>query len=317
MPLPGLTFVSDGAWGTGQGTPLDAPTHDTNIFTLSEAIEALQDAFDAAIFLAPPYVTSAGNIITFHLSNATTVNAAFDLPGFTYRGAWLNSTAYQVGDIVTVSGAGVFLVLVSHTSVASPEEFDPEQTEEVTDGDLLYGLLLPEPDFTRVMRWKGDSFPAEQDLIPYDVFKDATYGTFKVNVAHFSDETFDPWAVDDDDAALYTKIAPPAFPPVETVTVPTDGEYLVTRSDTGKYLVFTDDVVIMFSDDEYDPGTEIHFQRATGCTSLTFDEGTVTILPQRDGFDTAAPFVGAVITAKLVADSTFKLIGPNGDELTA
>lgn len=309
-----ITYVTPDPPFNGQDAPLTALQHDTNIKTLADGIAALETALDGVISVEN--ITSSGNIVTFHLSDDTTIDIAFDLPSFNYRAAWTNSTAYVVGDIVTVSGSGVYLVLIPHTTPASPEEFDPELTEG-TDEDPVYGLLLPEPDLVRIMKWRG-TFPAEQTISQYDVFISPIYGTFIANSTHVSAAEFDPDAVDDDENPLYTKIAPPAFAPSETVTVPTDGTYTVTRADVGKYLIFDADCIVVFSDEEFDDYTEVHFERATGCDSLTFEETTdITILPQRDGYDTAAPFVGAVITAKFRGEGTWKLIGPHGDELTA
>jgi hypothetical protein len=307
-----LTYVSDGAWGTGQGAPLNASQHDTNVFTLAEGIAALETSFDEGVTLVDPYVTTAGNIFTFYLSNDTTVNVAIDLPTFTYRGTWLPSTAYALNDIVTVAGTGAFMVLVAHLSDTT---FDPEAVEEVTDGELLYGVLLPEPDLTDVVHFIG-SFPVESQINQYDIFVDSSYGLFISNAPHVSDATFDPAALDDDDAALYTKLAGPPFAPVEEIA---DTEYDVTWVDTGKYLRFTDDVGIDITfDDSVAVNTEVHLEQA-GDGPLTFIEDTssVTILPQRDGFDTSTPYKGAVITAKYVAAGIVKLIGPHGVEITA
>jgi hypothetical protein len=304
-----LTYVSDGAWGTGQGAPLTASQHDTNVFTLAEGIEALETAFDAGVGLVDPYVTAAGNVFTFYLSNDDTVSVSIDLPTFTYRGTWLPSTAYALNDIVTVGGSGVFMVLVAHVSDTT---FDPE---EVTGEDLLYGVLLPEPDFTAVMKWIGE-YPPESSINQYDVFSDPTYGLFIADAPHVSALTFDPDAVDDDDQPLYTKLAGPPFAPVVEIA---DTEYEITRADVGKYLRFTDDntagVDITFSED-LDVNSEVHIEQA-GDGPLFFSETTATtIVAQRDGFDTTTPYKGAVISAKYVADGIIKLIGPHGDELS-
>jgi hypothetical protein len=309
-----LTYVSDGAWGTGQGAPLNAPQHDTNIFTLAEGIAALDTALDGVISVEN--ITSSGNIVTFHLSDDTTIDIAFDLPSWVFRGVWTNSTAYQVGDIVTVADLGTFLVLYPHTSPALPAIFDPNAVEELTAGDeLLYGMLVPEQDLTGFVEWFGQWSPSTAFAV-HDIFTEPTYGLFITLVAHTTAASFDPDAVDDEDNPLYAKMAGPPFAPVEEIA---DTDYEVTRADTGKYLRFTEDstagVEITFADD-LDVNTEIHVEQA-GDGPLFFTETTTTILPQRDGFDTTTPYKGAVITAKYVAAGIVKLIGPHGDELSA
>lgn len=306
-----LTYVSDGAWGTGQGAPLNANQHDTNIFTLAEGIAALETAFDEGVTLVDPYVTSAGSIITFHLSNDDTVSVAVEFPTFTYRGTWLPSTAYAIGDIITVAGTGSFIVNVPHVSDTT---FDPEAVEEGTDGDLLYGLLLPDPDLTNTVKWLG-VFPAETTINQNDVFSDPTYGVFIANSTHVSDTTFDPEAVDDESNPLYTRIAAPPYAPVLEID---DTTYSITRADAGLYLRFTNvaGCTITFDTDTtgFEINTEIHMEQCE-VGSLIFEAGSgVQLLPQRDGFDTESPFQGAVTTAKCVSvtgDDIWKLIGPH------
>jgi hypothetical protein len=309
-----ITYVSDGAWGTGQGAPLNANQHDTNIFTLAEGIAALDTALDGVISVED--ITSSGNIVTFHLSDDTTIDIAFDLPSWVFRGVWTNNTAYQVGDIVTVAGLGTFLVLWPHTSPDVPAIFDANAVEELTAGDeFLYGMLVPEQDLTGFVQWYG-VWAASSALASHDIFTDPTYGLFIALSAHTTAATFDPDAVDGEDNPLYAKLAGPPFAPVEEIA---DTDYEVTRADTGKYLRFTDDssagVEITFADD-LDVSTEVHIEQA-GDGPLTFTETTTTIIPQRDGFDTTTPYKGAVITAKFVDTGIVKLIGPHGDEITA
>ena len=136
-----ITYVGNGAWGTGQGAPLSQPQHDGNVFDHETRIAALE-AIPAGVGVDD--ITSSGNVVTFHLSNATTIDIAFELPVLNPRGEWQNNTAYSYPDIVTVSGLGLFLVLESHTSPASPEVFDPD----AGDSDPYYALLLALPELS-------------------------------------------------------------------------------------------------------------------------------------------------------------------------
>lgn len=313
-----ITYVTNGAWGTGQGSALPAATIDRNFYNVALAIAAAEAEIDAIISVSS--ISSSGNIVTFHLTNGSTVDVAFSLPSFRYRGAWLNSTPYAVGDIVTVASSGTYLCAVAHDSAASPATFNPEAADSSTDGageERLWTLLLPEPDLTTVMRWKGSSFPASQTLEENDVFWDSTYGLFVVNSDHTSAATFDPVAVDGSSNALYTKVAAAPFSPVSTVT---GVSYTISRDDVGKYLRFTNasGCTIFFEDDAFDVGEEIHFEQA-GAGSLIFTAASTdtNIRPQRIGYDTATPYEGAVVTAKVVAADDWKLVGPHGAVLTA
>ncbi len=310
-----LIYVSNGAWGTGQGAPLTAAQHDGNVYTLALGIAALEASLAATMSITD--ITSAGNIVTFHLSDGSTIPIAFELPGFRHRGAWTNSTAYAVNDIVTQDGLGAYIVLVAHTSAASPAVFDPSAVDSETDGagsESLFGLLLGEPDLARMMRWMGDSFPAEQTLEQYDVFKDDTYGTYIVNSDHTSAATFDPLAVDSDSALLYTQIAPPAFAAVEEISATT---HTISNDDSGKYFRYTNASGCMITfDDGLTVGSETHHEQASAGI-IDFTSGTgADIIPQRTLYDTASPYQGAVITAKVVSDSAVKLIGPHGSATT-
>lgn len=306
-----LTYVSSGAWGNGQGSPLTAAQHDGNIYDLDGRIALLE-----AIKLGKSVedITSSGNIVTFHMSDGSRIDIAFELPSFRYRGTWAAGTAYAVNDIVTVGGSGVYIVAIAHTSAAT---FNPEATDDSTAGDgsdEIYRQLLPEPDIVRLMKWRG-AFAGDFAYKQYDVFSSSIYGVFIVNSDHTSAATFDPNA-QSGGSDLYTQVAPPPFAPVDTMTGTT---HTVTRTDVGKYWRATNDsgCIIVFEDDNFDVGVEIHFEQA-GAGALVFIGNTaVTIIDQRDGYDHATPYKGAVVTAKCVASATWKLIGPHGSVLTA
>lgn len=309
-----ITYVGNGAWGTGQGAPLSQPQHDGNVFDHETRIAALE-AIPPGVGIDD--ITSSGNVVTFHLSNDTTIDIAFELPEFNPRGEWLNDTAYAYPDLVTVSNLGVFLVKEPHTTPAAPAEFDPNAIEENTDGDVpLYQLMLPQQDATALLRYRG-AWASAQQYLAYDVITEPSYGTFVVKFDHISDSTFDPNAFGDtDEDLLYEQIAPPPFAAVDTVIGATRE---VSLDDVGRYLRFTNAsgcAVTFPGDVEFVVNTEIHFEQA-GAGSILFDADNtdIEIIPQRAGYDTATPYQGAVVTAKYIAADTWKLIGPHGDEL--
>lgn len=311
-----IIYVSSDStkWGTGQGAPLTAPQHDNNVYEVVTRVVALE-----AIQLGKSVedITSSGNIVTFHMSDDSRVDIAFELPDFRYRGTWVNATAYAVNDIITVSGSGIYRVKIAHTSAASGS-FNPESTDESTSGDgsdAIYELWLPEPDLVRMMKWRG-AFTASLAYAQYDVFSSSVYGLFVVNSAHTSAATFDPDALDSDGARLYTNLAPPRFSPVDTLAGTT---HTCTRADAGKYLrcTNTSGCIIVFEDDDFDVGTEIYFEQASIGTVVFIGDTNVSVIPQRADYDHVTPYEGAVITAKFVASGTWKLIGPEGPILTA
>lgn len=313
-----ITYVSNGSWGTGQGAPLTAAQHDGNMYAIAQAIAAAEADIDAIVSVSS--ISSSGNVVTFHLTNGSTIDVAFDLPSFRYRGAWLNSTAYAVGDIITVAGSGTYLCAVAHDS-PSTGSFNPEAADSSTDGggeERLWTLLLPEPDLAQVVHFKGSSFPASQALEEDDVFWDSTYGLFVVELDHTSASSFDPDALSGS-TRLYRRIAAAPFAPIATVT---DTTYTVTRDDVGKYLRFTNALgcTIYFDDDDFDAGMEIHFEHAGGdAATLYFTTAStdINVRPQRTGYDAETPYDGAVVTAKFISSSEVKLIGPQGSVSTA
>lgn len=308
-----IIYVSTGAWGAGQGAPLTAAQHDGNIYNLDSRV-VLLEALDLGKTIED--ITSSGNIVTFHMSDDSRIDIAFELPDFRYRGVWTNSTAYAVNDIVTVSGSGVYRVKIAHTSAATGS-FNPESTDESTSGDgsdAIYELWLPEPDLVRMMKWLG-AFTGTYAYKQYDVFSSSIYGLFIVNSDHTSATTFDPDALDSASARLYTQIAPPPFLPVDTIS---GTAHTITRADAGKYLrcTNTSGCTIVFEDDDFDVGTEIKFEQASVGTVIFTGDTNVLVIPQRADYDHTTAYEGAVVTAKYLSTGAWKLIGEPGPILT-
>ncbi len=87
-------------------------------------------------------VTAAGNVITFHMSDATTFSVVIPANVVTYRGEWAASTLYAANDIVvgpqgTPYSQNRYLVTFAHTSDLT---FDPA---EATGGNDFYALMMP------------------------------------------------------------------------------------------------------------------------------------------------------------------------------
>ncbi len=87
-------------------------------------------------------VTAAGNVITFHMSDATTFSVVIPANVITFRGEWAASTLYAANDIVvgpegTPYSRNRYLVTFAHTSDLT---FDPA---EATGGNDFYALMMP------------------------------------------------------------------------------------------------------------------------------------------------------------------------------
>ncbi len=90
-------------------------------------------------------VTAAGNVITFHMSDATTFSVVIPANVITFRGEWAPDTLYNANDIVvgpegTPYSKNRYLVLFAHTSEGTTAGFDPGES---TGGNDFYALMMP------------------------------------------------------------------------------------------------------------------------------------------------------------------------------
>jgi hypothetical protein len=121
LPDLSITYRTTGPWGAGLGHNLTAPEVDGNMYSIAQAITALQDDRPE-----PANITSisvAGRFMTITLDNGA-IFGPFPLPitEFRFRDEWQPETIYNALDWFTVSGVGIFSVMYDHTSGA---EFDP------------------------------------------------------------------------------------------------------------------------------------------------------------------------------------------------
>jgi len=125
-------FRTDGPWGTGKGSDLDADEIDGNFW------QAIQDIVAKAV-QGVGIVDAAvvGNQLFFTLTDHS-ILGPYTLPTaqYSWRGPWAPSTSYFVNDIFTANMA-TYMVLVNHVSGTS---FDPNATDGL--GHNLYGILL-------------------------------------------------------------------------------------------------------------------------------------------------------------------------------
>lgn len=81
--MPGPTYVTDGAWGTGTGVPHTANEADTIIYDLDVRITYLEDNPSEPNQIVN--VTQSGGVVTFWMADSTTF--AVTLPTVAYYGA--------------------------------------------------------------------------------------------------------------------------------------------------------------------------------------------------------------------------------------
>lgn len=111
--------------------PLTSVQQDANIRTLRDMIQEAIDNPSPGVGITN--VTQSGSTLTVHLSNGSTRGPfTMPTPNFRFRGEWLPSTAYLIGDFYSRDGVGLFTVVEAHTS---PLTFDA--------GDVRHELAVP------------------------------------------------------------------------------------------------------------------------------------------------------------------------------
>lgn len=120
-----LKFRTDDAlrWGSGIGHNLSAGEFDQNTYDIQVAINDLQTDRPQPNNIAS--ITVTGSSMTVYLDDGTPIGP-LPLPvlAFTYRGEWAVSTVYNPLDIFIVSGVGLYLTRVLHTSDATSFDAD-------------------------------------------------------------------------------------------------------------------------------------------------------------------------------------------------
>lgn len=126
---------------TVKGSALTIPEFDGNF----EDLDARLQYFETGTGQPGPSivnVTAAGNVITFHYSDASAYSVTIPPTLLVFRGEWAASTIYSAMDIVvgpqgTPYSRNRYLVTFGHTSDLT---FDPAES---TGGNDFYALLMP------------------------------------------------------------------------------------------------------------------------------------------------------------------------------
>jgi hypothetical protein len=159
-----ISYRTAGAWGPGLGRNLTAAEGDGNFYDLDSRVGDLETNPPTPNDIAS--ATVSGTQLSFTLVDGT-VLGPLDLPilVWTWRGEWTPTTLYEVLDTFVVTGTGLFMVLVDHTSAAS---FDPDAVDG--DSNPLYYKLIGTDSNTAFGELSDVSFTgaAANDFVVYD-----------------------------------------------------------------------------------------------------------------------------------------------------
>jgi hypothetical protein len=137
-----IVYVSDGAWGSGSGTPNSAAQVDGNFYDVDQRIVALNaDLAEGKLIESVDYTSSS---MMFHFTDGTSQVIPLPVATLQYAGEWANSTPYTRSNLVSVKGVGLYQVLQDHTTPAAPAPFDPAAVDG--SGNPLYALRVPIAD---------------------------------------------------------------------------------------------------------------------------------------------------------------------------
>jgi hypothetical protein len=155
MAHDGVHFknTDNARWGAGDGAGpggrLTSLQVDDNFWEVLTRVENMENNPPQAVSITN--ITVQGSQAILNMSDGSHIGP-FDLPLATFRmlGQWVNDFPYLRLDIFTVDGLGLYMVLIPHTSPASPAAFDPEAIDEdsgsPTFGQPLYQLLFGTED---------------------------------------------------------------------------------------------------------------------------------------------------------------------------
>jgi hypothetical protein len=169
-----VTYVSNGAWGTGQGTPLTIGQADTNIYDLASLIADLQQTQSAA---GIDYFVVNGNQLYVHLTNHQVIGP-YTLPTVQWVpvGEWVANTASPFSNVNVqfyYAGAAYVVIFAGYPGAAT---FDPSANDGmghnyfsppilvVPEADLPYQITSPlEPNqvltYTAGNYWTNQNAP--------------------------------------------------------------------------------------------------------------------------------------------------------------
>lgn len=139
-----IVFVTSGAWGAGTGAPNSAAQVDGNFYDLDQRVVALDAGLAEGKRI--DHISYTSNSMTVHYTDGTSEVIALPIATLSLVGIWTNSTTYLRGNMVSVTGLGIFQVLQDHVTPPPPAPFDANATDDTTDHNPLYQLWVPLTD---------------------------------------------------------------------------------------------------------------------------------------------------------------------------
>lgn len=151
MAVRGLNFknTDNTKWGAGNGagtaSRLTSMQGDLNTWMLDQRMLALEENPPTAVSIVSFSVI--GSQMQVNMSDGSHLGP-YPLPIATFRllGEWVNGYPYEQLNFFTAPGFGLYMVMIPHTSPASPAEFDPTAIDEdsgsPTFGQHLYQLVF-------------------------------------------------------------------------------------------------------------------------------------------------------------------------------
>lgn len=132
-----INFRTSGAWGPGLGRNLTAAEVDGNFYDLDTRVDDLETNPPTPNDISG--VSISGSQLSFTLVDGTVLGpVSMPILTWAWRGEWAPTTIYEALDTFVVTGVGLFMVLVDHTSAAT---FDPDATGGSPPAELYYQLI--------------------------------------------------------------------------------------------------------------------------------------------------------------------------------
>lgn len=118
-----------------KGSNLTPTEVDANFTDLDNRVENLET--NPPLPVSVSNVTVEGNVLSIHLTNATTFDFVMPTVRMDFRREWTPDTAYFENDVVTHGRDGFYAVLYNHIS---PSEWDVDATND--SDQLIYDRIL-------------------------------------------------------------------------------------------------------------------------------------------------------------------------------
>lgn len=149
------TFRNAGAWGPGKGAALTSAEIDGNFWSVIQRLDAIESG--SLDINSIENITVSGSTFSIHTTKGDTFGP-FALPVALMRprGEWATGVAYSKLDLVTVTGAGLYLINAAHVAEATFND------ALVISGTVVYTLVLP-PGATGAQGPQGIQGPAGAD----------------------------------------------------------------------------------------------------------------------------------------------------------